>query len=319
MNPTHKLAVIIPVYNEGNDLALNFDAIFSQLKKDKLDPTYVLVDDGSVDNTWEIIEKIAHQYPNILAIRFARNFGKEAALLAGVSTIDAQYTVFMDSDCQHPPELVKDMLNTLQLDNANIIEGVKTHRGNESFFHRISAGIFYRFFRWATHIDFNQSSDFKIIDQQVVQAIRAFEERDVFFRGMIHWVGFKKITYPFNVAQRKKGMSRFSTKRLFRFAFNSTLSFSSKPLYIPFVFSLIFLFIALILSIQTLYNYFAHLAVSGFTTVIILILLSSSLILFFIGIIGMYIARIFDEVKKRPRHIISKRIGESLTHNIHHE
>ena len=170
------------------------------------------------------------------------------------------------------------------------------------------AKIFYKILQRMTGLTLDNSSDFKLIDAQVADSIRQFKENDVFFRGIIDWVGFESTTYDFEVEERISGSSSFSTFKLIKLAFNSIISYTSKPLYLTIVGGILFLFMSIILGIQTLVNYFSGHALNGFSTVILLLLFTGSMIMLSLGIIGIYISRIYDEIKKRPRYIISKKI-----------
>ncbi len=303
-----KIAVIIPVYNEEKSLFRHICTIADVLSKDSIEAEYMLIDDGSNDNTWSVIEQLSFEIPNLHGIRFSRNFGKELAICAGLDTVDADRYIIMDSDLQHPPYCVKEMLNIMDKNGADIVDGIKLNRGKERLIYKVLAKSFYRILKWATSLDLNNSSDFKIIDRRVVDYLRTFHERNVFFRGISEFVGFKRIQYEFSVMERVDGTSKFSTMRLMKLAFNAILSYTSKPLYITVILGALFFIFAVILGVQTLANFFLGHAVSGFSTVILLNLIIGSLILFSLGIIGVYISRIYDEVKARPRYVISKKI-----------
>jgi glycosyltransferase involved in cell wall biosynthesis len=300
-----ELAVIIPVYNETEVLGNNFEVIYEQLSQLDIHCKYIFVDDGSKDSTWLDIQVISKKYDNVSAIRFARNFGKEMAICAGLDNIMADRYLIMDSDLQHPPACVRDMLALMDKEKADIVDGVKDNRGKESLKYKICAKNFYRLLNVIAGLSLNNSTDFKLLTDDVVSSIRSFNESDLFFRGIVDWVGYKKVLYPFSVNERIHGSSSFSTLKLIKLSLDAVLSHTSKPLYLTMGIGLIFLCFAVILGIQSLYNYFTHQAVSGFSTVIILILLTSSLLMFSTGMIGLYISRIYNEVKRRPRYVIS--------------
>ncbi len=303
-----ELAVIIPVFNEAKMITRNFKTIYDTLKQIDIGIQYVIIDDGSIDDTWSMVQDIIESYGNVKGIRFSRNFGKELAIFAGLESIKAQKYVIMDSDLQYPPKYIKDMLEKMKTENADIVEGIKKSRGKESFGYRLIAKNFYRLLELLTGLKLKNSSDFKIINKRVVSALRTINEKSLFFRGLVDWVGFKKVEFPFIVDEREDGTSRFTTRMLIRLAFIAILSHTSKPLYLTIISSVIMFVFAIILGIQTLYNYALGHAIGGFTTVIILILFSSSLIMFSLGIIGFYLSRIYNEVKGRPRYIIAESV-----------
>lgn len=301
------LAVIIPVYNEGTAIQKNFREIHQILTEDGITCCYLFVDDGSTDDTWQALCNLAEEFPSVSALGFARNFGKEIALSAGIDSIDADRYLMMDSDLQHPPRYIKEMLKLMETHQANIIEGVKVSRGKESLKYKLVAKSFYKLMKLITGLEMDNSSDFKLMDRQVVDSLRSFHERNLFFRGLVGWVGFKSVPFPFEVDTRRDGSSHFSTRKLMLLAMNAILSYTSKPLYITLFSGILFLFFALVLGVQTLYNYFSGIAVDGFSTVILLLLITGSMIMISLGIIGVYISRIYEEIKGRPRYIISHR------------
>ena len=305
----HKtLAVIIPVYNEAQALRHNFEAIRSVFLQDGIVCRYLFVDDGSKDNTWGVLTQLKQDYPEISAIKFARNFGKEIALRAGVESIDADLYLTMDSDLQHPPRYVTHMLDQMAKTGADIIDGVKSSRGRESLKYKLFAKSFYTFLHGITGLEMNNSSDFKLMNHTVIETLRTFHERNLFFRGIVHWVGFHVVKFPFDVDDRKAGTTHFSFGKLVFLAMNAILSYTSKPLYLTIFSGLLFLIFALMIGVQTLYNFFFGHAVSGFSTVILLILITGSMIMLSLGIIGVYISRIYEEIKRRPRYVIEKKV-----------
>jgi len=302
------LAVLIPLLNEESALKDNFRQINSAFAKDNIRCRYMLIDDGSSDNTWNEITALTGQYDNISAIRFARNFGKEAAIFAGLMRMDAGTYLIMDSDLQHHPRYVSEMLKLMAEENADIINGVKIGRGKEPLTYKIFAGWFYCLMKALTGLDLKDSSDFKLLNRRVVDELRRFGETRLFMRGLIAWVGYKQVDYEFELVNRVGRKSRFSKKRLIQMAFNSVLTHTSKPLYLTILFGFIFFMGSVVLAVQTLYNYFKGFSISGFTTVILLILLTGSMIMMSLGVIGLYLSRIYDEVKNRPAFIVSESI-----------
>ncbi len=302
------IGVIIPVYNEAEGLLENFRAIDSALKKSDIAAHYLLVDDGSRDATWQVIEQIAAQWQSVSALRFAKNFGKEMALSAGVDALDADIYVTLDSDLQHPPDHVRTMIDLLLDQSVDIVSGVKADRGDESWLHRLTAKSYYRFLGMLTHLDMQNSSDFKVFNRRVADALRSFHERHIFFRGIVDWVGFAHVVSHFDVAQRQSGSSRFSTLKLTKLALTAIVSYTSKPLYLVTLSGFIFAIFAILLGLQTIYNYFSGRALNGFSTVILILLISSALIMISLGVIGVYISRIYEEIKARPRYIVRDKL-----------
>ncbi len=303
-----KIGVIIPVYNEADALFENFKLIDQALQDSGIAAQYLLVDDGSRDATWQVITKIGAQWPNVGALRFAKNFGKEMALAAGVDALDVDIYVTLDSDLQHPPSRVAAMIEMLLSESADIVSGVKVDRGNESWGHRFMARTYYRFLGMLTNLDMQNSSDFKVFHRRVADALRDFQERQLFFRGIVDWVGFKHVTAPFAVAERSAGQSRFSALKLAKLAIDAIVSYTGKPLYLVTLSGFVFALFALLLGLQTIYNYFSGQALNGFSTVILILLIIGALMMCSLGVIGLYISRIYEEIKARPRYIIRDKL-----------
>lgn len=301
------LAIIIPVYNEEKQIEKHIYAIDAIVAQDFSNYAIVLVDDGSKDQSWQCMQRIKKKLEHCVILRLSRNFGKEIALCAGLGGIDAEKYVIMDSDLQHPPRYIKEMVRIMDEKNVDLVEGIKENRGKESLRYKLLAKSFYRILKSTTGLELDNSSDFKAMNFSVVETIRKINEKNVFFRGIVDWVGFKKESFPFTVDEREDGSSRFSTIRLIRLALTAVLSYTSKPLFLTILFGAVFFALAVLLGIQTLYNFFNHTAVSGFTTVIILLLITGAMIMLSLGIIGIYISRIYDEVKGRPQYVISER------------
>lgn len=306
------VSVVLPAYNEEKMIKKAAETIGGILKKEKIDYEIVFVDDGSKDATWMEIENAGKEDEHVNGVHFSRNFGKESAMMAGLENAGGDCVVVMDCDLQHPPETIVEMYRLWQ-QGYEVVEGVKRTRGKESVFHKMSAGMFYKMISKAVKIDMSHASDFKLLDRRAVEALLEMPERNAFFRALSSWIGFKTVSVEFDVHEREVGESKWSTKSLIRYAISNIVSFSSAPMMlVGFTGILGFLF-AVILGIQTLVNYFSGNAVEGFTTVILLILIMGSFILMGMGVIGYYIAKIYEEVKCRPRYIISKKIGKNMT------
>ena len=306
------LSVVLPAYNEEKMIKKAAGTIGNILKNEEIDYEIVFVDDGSKDGTWREIESAGKEDEHVNGVRFSRNFGKESAMMAGLENADGDCVVVMDCDLQHPPETIVEMYRLWQ-QGYEVVEGVKRTRGRESIFHKMSAGLFYRMISKAVKIDMSHASDFKLLDRRAVEALLEMPERNAFFRALSSWIGFRSISVEFDVRNREIGESKWSTKSLIRYAISNIVSFSSAPMTVVTITGILGLLFAVILGIQTLVNYFSGHAVEGFTTVILIILIMGSLILMGLGIIGYYIAKIYEEVKCRPRYIISKKTGKHMT------
>lgn len=301
-----QLSLVIPVYNEEAHIASSIATVRRILDTASISHQFILVDDGSRDGTWAALQHLASSMAGIRAYKLSRNFGKEAALCAGLEQVDTELTLVMDSDLQHPPELIPAMVAKMQ-EGYDVVEGIKSDRGHEAKLYKLGARAFYSSFMRLTGFDLRDASDFKLMNRKVIDAWRQLPERDTFFRGMSAWVGFKRYAMPFQVARRVEGESKWSPIKLSRLFISAISSFSSLPLQIITILGALFFFSSLILAIWTLYMKFAGTALSGFTTVILLQLIIGSAIMFGLGAIGLYLARIYDEIKARPRYLLEQR------------
>lgn len=303
------VSVIIPVYNEGEHIRSNVEAIAAACACEDTVFEFVLVDDGSRDDSFAQMELAAERLPCARLLSLSRNFGKEAALSAGLSVASGEACIVMDSDLQHPPELIPQMIRLWREQGYEVVECVKEHRGREGRAYRLFARLFYSAFHKLGGFDLQGASDFKLMDRKVVDAWKTMTEHATFFRGMSAWVGFKRTSIPFRVPERAGGESKWSFRRLVGLAVGAITSFSALPLQLVTVAGVIFLICAVVLSVQTLVMKVLGHAAGGFTTVILLLLIIGSLIMISLGIIGTYIARIYDEVKCRPRYIVSREVN----------
>jgi polyisoprenyl-phosphate glycosyltransferase len=302
---------VMPVYREAAHLAEVLGQVHSAVTKTGVSFELVLVDDGSPDNTWQVIEERSKVYPMLRAARFSRNFGKEAALCAGLEMARGDIVIVMDADGQHPPSLLPEMIERWRVGDVDIVEAVKSSRGQETLFNKLSAGLFYLMWNKLSGFELRNASDYKLLNRQAVDAYLQMRERNLFFRGMTAWLGFRRAQLPFEVAERAGGATSWSLFRLVRLAVTGITSFSSLPLQIVSFAGFFFLLFAFVFGIQTAWVYFSGRAVTGFATVIFLLLIIGSLLMISLGTIGEYIARIYDEVKGRPRYLIGQVIVSS--------
>jgi len=213
----------------------------------------------------------------------------------------------MDCDLQHPPETLVEMYRKWE-EGYEVVEGIKRSRGKENGGYRAAAGIFYRIMSHAVKIDMTRASDFKLLDRRAADSILEMSEHNGFFRAMSSWIGFKQTQVEFDVAERTAGESKWSFVKLVSYAVSNIVGYSAAPMQVVTGAGMAVFLLGVILGIQTLVRYFTGHAVEGFTTVILLILIIGSIIMISLGIIGYYIARIYEEVKGRPKYIVSRRV-----------
>lgn len=304
------LSIVIPAFNEQENIENASLTIARILENNNIPYEIIYVSDGSKDKTFEKIQECSNNNSCIRGIEFSRNFGKEAAIFAGIDEARGDCCVIMDCDLQHPPEVIPHMY-ALWLEGYEVVEGIKSNRGKESIFYKMSAGLFYKLISRLMKMDMENTSDFKLIDRKVMKVLTELPERNTFFRALSFWTGFKNTSVEFEVAQRISGQSKWGLKGLIRYAINNITSFSTAPLQLVTVLGMLLLICSFFLGIQTLIIYFMGKSVEGFTTVILLMLLIGGAIMVSLGIIGHYISRIYEEVKQRPRYIVWKRTDDA--------
>jgi polyisoprenyl-phosphate glycosyltransferase len=305
---TPLISVVIPLYNEGSHVKELLADLKKALQEIGCRFEVVLVDDGSSDDTWVAIKGEARMSPDLRAIRLSRNFGKELALCAGLERARGEAIIVMDGDGQHPPALLPTMIEKWRTCGVDIVQAVKAKRGRESVTSKAGALLFYVILNKLSGFELKGASDFKLINRKVLDTWLAMRERNVFFRGMTAWMGFRTIQIPFEVAPRRAGKSGWSYLRRAKLALIGITTFSSFPLRLVTFAGMIFFLFAVGLGVQTLYLKLAGRAFTGFATVILLELIIGSLLMISLGIIGEYLARIYEEVKGRPRYIVSESI-----------
>ncbi|MDR2574401.1 MAG: glycosyltransferase family 2 protein [Desulfovibrio sp.] len=307
------LSVISPVYCESDNITVFLDALEASLAP--LDHSYeiILIDDGSTDDSWHCMRREAEKRSALRCLRFSRNFGKEAALAAGLDEAKGEAIIVMDSDLQHPPSLIAEMTRIWRDDEADIVEAVKETRQKESFANRLFATLFYKTYAFFTSDDIEGASDFKLLDRSAVDALKQLGESRVFFRGMTRWLGFRRRAIPFTPPERGCGSGKWSFPAKLRLALDSLTAYSAKPLSAIFLLTVLFCLFAVLTGGEALLTWLNGEAMSGFTTVILLILISAAAVLTSICVLALYIRQIFYEAKKRPRYLISERTRQNET------
>lgn len=302
------LSVIIPAYNEEALIEKAACSIGEILKSANISYEILFVDDGSKDKSWDIISSVSSKDTSVRGIHFSRNFGKEAAIMAGLTKSSGDGCVVIDCDLQHPPEKIVEMY-CLWEQGYEIIEGKKSSRGTEGRLHTFAAKTFYSIISTATGIDMANASDFKLLDRKAVNVLINMQEKNAFFRALSSWIGFKTTSIEFDVQDREAGESKWTPLSLVKYAINNISSFSAAPMQFVTALGAIMLVVSVILGGIALFQKICGQALEGFTTVILIQLFSSSVVMISLGIIGYYIAKIYEEVKRRPQYIIADTCG----------
>jgi len=304
-----ELSIVIPAMNEGAVLPRTLETIKTIVAAATVSYEIIVVDDGSSDDTSDLIDAAHATTPEIKGIVLSRQFGKEAALYAGLKHSSGKAVITLDADLQHPPSLIPEMLGHWRK-GAEIVHGVKQDRRADTLLQRFTAAVYSAVFSRLSGFDLRGSSDFKLLDRRVVDVLtKSLPEYGRFYRGLSAWIGYRQVFVPFAVAPRASSESRWGGLGLIRYAIQTITAFSSLPLMIVPILGLVMLIISVILGIEAIFSKLAGHAISGFATLEITILFSGSMIMIGLGVIGQYMARMFDEIKGRPVCLISRFIG----------
>ena len=311
------ISAVAPVYCEGDHLPQFVAALAAELTQLKsscgLNYEIVLVDDGSSDNTWAVMRTLTAQYSYLRCLRLSRNFGKDAALSAGLAAARGDAVITMDSDMQHPASLIPEMVALWRTGNVDVVDVCKQKRQVESLLSKLCAMTFYRIFRALTSYDLQGSGDFKLLDRKVVEAWKSLGECKIFYRGLTSWMGFKHEQIMFTPCPRCGGSSKWSMARRVTLAVDSMTSFSGKPLLLIGMITLLLYALSFFVGCEALWSSATGHARSGFTTVILLILFTGSAILTGLCIMSAYIHHSFVELKGRPRYLLAETLETNNT------
>ena len=302
------LSVVIPAFNEQEMVPAAAGQIDGILSRAGIPHELIFIDDGSRDATWAEIRAESEHRDTVRGVHFSRNFRKEAAIFAGLQAADGDCVAVIDCDLQHPPEKLVEMYRLWE-QGVEVVEGVKTDRGEESLAHRVAAKTFYRLISEATHIDMTRASDFKLLDRKAVNVLLSMREKRAFFRALSSWIGFRTAEVPYEVRERAAGESKWSTWLLIKYALSNITAFTSLPLHLITGCGAASFLAALIVGIVSIVRLAMGRVVTGLTGAVILLLFLSGLIMVGLGIIGYYLGNIYMEIQDRPRFIVSETFG----------
>lgn len=306
------LSVILLAYNEGEMIPMIAGELEKELTKEKIPYEIIFVSDGSCDDTWEKIEQEAKRSRRIRGLELSRNFGKDAAIFAGLAQAKMDAAAVMDCDLQHPIEALVRMYRIWE-SGSQIVEGVKKDRGREGAVHREGARWFYKILSRALHVEMENTSDFKLLDRKVVESVLRMPEQHLFFRAISSWVGYQTAQVEYEVGKRQRGESKWKMSSLISYGFRNIVAFTTVPLQFVTVGGVACLICSVILGIYSLIRYFQGQAVEGYTTLLMVLLVVGSGVMISLGIIGFYIGKIYEEVRRRPRYLISRMTASEKT------
>jgi polyisoprenyl-phosphate glycosyltransferase len=300
-----RLSVVVPCYNEI-DVLRELERRLVTVCEATVGKNYeiILINDGSTDGTWQLIETMINNHAQIVGIDLARNFGHQIALTAGLKFARGERVLILDADLQDPPELLPKMMRLMDR-GANVVYGQRTEREGETWLKKLSAVIFYRVLRAISHMDIPiDSGDFRLIDSKVRDALLSMPEHDRFVRGMITWIGLNQVALPYARAPRFAGKTKYTFRKMLLFAVDATTGFSITPLRMSLLLSAIFMLGAVLLGLFALYSWVFFGAVRGWTSLVLLLLTFSSIQLLCLSIIGEYVGRTYMQTKDRPLFIL---------------
>ncbi len=300
------LSVIVPCFNEELVVRESYHRLTQVVAQSKMDYELIFINDGSLDNTYSILCELAASDPRVKIIGFSRNFGHQCAVTAGINHCHGNLAVIIDADLQDPPEVILDMLQIQQQENANVVYGVRKQRDGETWFKLFTAKYFYRILNRLSEVDFPvDAGDFRLIDRAIIDLFNGLHEKNKYIRGLISWMGYKQVPCYYHRKERFAGETKYSFSKMFKFAITGLLAFSKKPLKLASVLGILCVAIsllgALVLLILKLINPALTFALG---LIALLVLFIGGLQFITIGILGEYLANMFDEAKNRPEYII---------------
>ena len=301
-----KISIVIPAYNEEGNLIPVYQrikSVFENMQGYSFE--IIFVNDGSRDNTQSRLEEMALDFPEIKYIEFSRNFGHQPAVKAGMDYADGNVIISMDGDLQHPPELISQMVKKWE-QGYDIVYTIRSYPKEIPYFKRKTSDLFYRFLSQISDVDLTNGggSDFRLIDSSVVQVMKNVKEDDLFLRGLMSWMGFKQTGIEFVAGERFSGQSSYDLKKMLKFAFTGITSFSVKPLYLATYLGFVFSSLSLLYIPYVLYAFITKTEISGWASLIMTIVFFGGVQLIILGILGIYLGKIFKQVKGRPNYII---------------
>ncbi|MGH9256652.1 MAG: glycosyltransferase family 2 protein [Vicinamibacterales bacterium] len=306
--PVPEISIVLPMHDEASNVTQIVSSVAMELDALGRPAEIICVDDGSSDDTAALVERFAQQDKRLVLVRLSRNFGKEAALAAGLDTARGRAVVFLDADLQHPTDLIPAMVAKWDegFDVVDAFKATSADRGREPMSYRAAATLFYKLLEGNAGERLRGSSDYKLLDRQVVDTLRQLPERHRFFRGIVAWVGFRVTRVPLQVRPRAAGASKWGPAALLRYAVRNLVSFTSMPLRLVGWLGLVTLLLDAVLGAQTFWNWWRGNAVTGFTTVILTVVGLGGLILLSLGVIAVYLAQMYDELKARPVYVVRR-------------
>lgn len=304
---TKKISVVIPCFNEEGNICVIVEALHKVFKTTIYDYELIFVDDGSTDKTIYNLRQLSKTNNKIFYVELSRNFGKDSALKAGLDIARGDAVITMDADMQHPPELILELIKNWENGYEIVFAHRKGANPHASFFNKLYSGIFWYILTWLSEMPIeNGISDYRILDRKVVDVLKPMYEFELFLRGMVKWIGYRQYGIEYVPNERLTGDTTYSNKALIKLAIHGITSFSVRPLYTAIYLGFVFSALALLYIPYILYSYYVHASVPGWGSVIFTIVFFGGLNLIMLGVIGIYVGKIFMQTKNRPNYLIRK-------------
>jgi polyisoprenyl-phosphate glycosyltransferase len=301
------ICILSAAYNEGENLRVFYDAVKKIIDDLPYNFEFCFVNDGSKDNTLDVIRNLAKQDTSIKYLSFSRNFGQQIALKAGIDCIDADAIIMMDSDMQHPPEMIADLIEIWQQKNVNMVNTLREEDQELSWFKKQTSKRFYQFLNKVSELKMDPGqADFRLIDRQVANILKKSKEQDVFLRGMIQWIGFDQFTVTYKANKRFAGKSKYTFRKMMGLALDGITSFSVKPLYTAIYIGFFFAFLSFLYLPYVVYSFIVGKFVDGWASLLVTVAFFGGINLIVMGVMGIYIGKVLVQNKERPLYIIQE-------------
>jgi glycosyltransferase involved in cell wall biosynthesis len=305
-----RVSIVVPVLNEERNIPLLYEQVRRELETAGRDFELIFVDDGSTDGSVEAVVALNRTDPRVKLISFSRNFGHQIALTAGMDQSSGDVVIVMDADLQHPPAMIRELLDRWK-EGFEVVHTVRETTQDAGWFKRTTGTLFYRLFRALSHIDLPaNAADFRLLDRSVVRALGEIRERTRFLRGLTAWTGFRSTSIPYRAPARREGKSKFTPRRMARLAVDGLVSFSAIPLHVAIYAGVALAALGFLYSLYALYvHFFTGTTLPGWTSIIMLVAIVGGIQLILMGIIGVYLGKIYEETKQRPLYLVRRSIG----------
>ena len=311
-----KLSIVVPCFNEEACLGVLYDRLSAAAKKGAAsDYEILLVNDGSRDGSWEIMRGLAAKDPHVVAVNLSRNHGHQLALTAGLDLCRGDKILIIDADLQDPPELLPDMLEAMQREDADVVYGVRKSRAGETAFKRATAHGFYRLLSRATEVDIPlDAGDFRLMSRRALDALLSMPEQARFVRGMVAWIGFRQVPFAYDRDERLAGETKYPLGKMIRFALDALTGFSSAPLKLASHAGMWLAVGSVLLILYIAYAWFTGASIQGWTSLMLVVVVLGAVQMFVLALMGEYIGRLYNEAKRRPLYIVQEIAGREAAH-----